>query len=235
MASPFHTTSWSLISCTRESGEAARQATAALCQQYWRPLYVYARQSGQSAHAAEDTIQNFFIHVIENEVFARADADRGRFRTFLLRALRRFLARQNRDQSRLKRTPGSKLLSLEIEGVERAILDSADVSPDRAFDREWALVQLNLTWSRLEEEHREGGTADLFRRLRPIIAGAASTPIREIASELSMSEGAVNVAAHRLRRQFGEALRKQLAQTLMSPDEVDDEIGRLRAALAGTA
>jgi RNA polymerase sigma-70 factor (ECF subfamily) len=234
MGSPFLTTSWSLISQTREPGETARVATAALCQQYWHPLYVYIRRAGQSAHAAEDTVQDFFIHVVEDDVFARADAERGRFRTFLLAALRQFLARQHRDQTRQKRAPGSKLLSLDVEHAEKVLADSADASPDRAFDRAWALTQLDLTWRRLEEEHRDDGKADLVRLLRPVISGTVATPIREIAAQLSMSEGAVNVAAHRLRRRFGEALRKQVAQTLVSQEEVDDEIGRLRAVLAAT-
>lgn len=235
MTSPFQTTSWSLISRTRESGGAAREATAALCQQYWHPLYVFARRAGQSAHAAEDTVQDFFIHVVENDVFSRAEADRGRFRSFLLASLRQFLSRQHRDQTRQKRAPGSRLLSLDIEHAERTLSDSVEASPDRAFDRAWALTQLDLTWQRIEEEHRSAGKAELFGCLRPVISGEDGTPIREIANRLSMGEGAVNVAAHRLRRRFGEALREQVAQTLMSPDEVDDEIRRLRAALAGAA
>jgi len=233
MASPFHTTSWSLISQTRESGDAARQATAALCQQYWHPLYVYARRVGQAAHQAEDVVQDFLVHVVENDVFSRANADRGRFRTFLLSALRQFLARQHRDQNRQKRSDGKMLLSLDVERAELSLRQPTESSPDLAFDRAWALTQLDLAWQRLDAEYAEAGKVELVRNLRPIISGAADTPIKDIATQLSMSEGAVNVAAHRLRRRFGEALREQVAQTLMSPAEVDDEISRLRAALAG--
>src|SRR5262245_4618133 len=175
MASAFHTTSWSLISRTRESGDAARDATAAICQHYWHPLYVFARRAGQSAHEAEDTIQEFLIHVVENDVFARADADRGRFRTFLLAALRQFLSRQHRDMTRQKRSPGQKLLSLDVERAEQTLTCSKDASPDRAFDRAWAMTQLDLTWQRLEAEYDEAGKAELVRCLRPVISGAAAT------------------------------------------------------------
>jgi len=235
MASPFQTTSWSLIAQTREPGASSREATAALCRLYWHPLYVFARRSSLSAHEAEDAVQEFLLHLVENNVLARADAERGRFRTFLLAAVRQFLARRHRDQTRKKRDPGSKLLSLDVEHAEAALVQSADAPPDRAFDRAWALTQIDLAWQRLEEEYRAAGKAALVALLRPVISGSSERPIREIAVELSLSEGAVNVAAHRLRRRFGEALREQVAQTLVSPNELDDEIQRLRAALAGTA
>lgn len=206
-----------------------------LCQQYWHPLYVYARRAGQSAHEAEDTVQDFLVHVVENEVFARAEADRGRFRTFLLAALRRFLARRHRDRTRQKRSPDTRLLSLDLERAEQTLTDSNDDSPEKAFDRAWAATQLDLTWERLEGEYAEGGKTALFSQLRPVVSGQSDASTREIATGLNMTEGAVNVAAHRLRRRFGEVLREQVAQTLISPEEVDDEIVRLRAALAGTA
>lgn len=230
MPTPFHTTSWSLISRTREPGEAAREATAALCQQYWQPLYVYARRAGQSAHQAEDTIQDFFVHVVEHDVFARADADRGRFRTFLLAALQQFMSRQHRDQTRLKRAAPGAMLRLDIESGERAIESLGDLSPSDAFDRAWAQAQLELTWHRVEAEFAAAGKADLCGQLRPVVSGHANISAREIGCALNLTEGAVHVAMHRLRKQFGEVLREQVAQTLESPDEVDDEIAHLRTA-----
>ncbi len=235
MSAEFVTTSWSLIAHTREPGNTARQATAALCEQYWRPLYFYSRRFGHSPHEAEDTVQEFLIHVVENDVFARADADRGRFRTFLLSALRQFLNRQHRDQTRQKRSPQGKLRSLDIERVEQSLSNLDHESPDRAFDRAWALTQLDLTWQRVEAEFTEGGKSALIRQLRPVISGRSDTPMKDIAAELGMTEGAVNVAAHRVRRRFGEVLREQIGHTLVSTDEIDDEIARLRTALSGSS
>lgn len=229
----FATTSWSLVARTREPGEAARQATSTLCRMYWQPLYVYARRAGQTAHGAEDTVQDFLAHVVEHEVFARAEAERGRFRTFLLSALQQFMARQRRDAGRQKRSPAAGLVSLDLESGERAVAQSpSDMPAALAFDRAWALAQIDLAWQRIEEEFAAAGKSMLYECLRPVISGRADTPARELAARLGMSDGAVNVAAHRLRRQFGEILREQVAGTLASPDEIDDEIKHLRAALA---
>jgi RNA polymerase sigma-70 factor (ECF subfamily) len=225
----FATTSWSLISSTREPGDTSREAVASLCRQYWRPLYVYARRAGQPADQAEDVVQDFMLHVIEDEVFARADANRGRFRTFLLTALQQFLARRHRDETRQKRAPSSPLLSLDVESGEELVTSVTGLSAEGAFDRAWALEQLDLTRQRVEAEFAAAGKADLFARLQPMITGASA---KEAGASLGMTEGAINVATHRLRRRFGELLRDQVAQTLSLPEEVDAEIAHLRSALA---
>ncbi len=235
MSSPFRTTSWSLISRTREPGEAAREATESLCRLYWQPLYCYARRAGQSGSDAEDTVQEFLLHVVEHDVFARADADRGRFRTFLLSALKQFMARRRRDAQRLKRAPDSRLLSLDVVGAERMLDRSGapNADWDLAFERAWALALLDIAWRVVEEDYAASGKSAVFGALRPVIGGEAGRPIREVAAELNMTEGAANVAAHRLRRRFGEALREQIALTLESADDVDDEVARMKEALAG--
>lgn len=225
----FHTTSWSLIARAAEPGQAAALTT--LCQTYWQPLYIYARRSGLDIHQAEDLVQDFFTHIIEQDFFSRADASRGRFRTFLLSSLQQFIARSHRHNSRQKRSPGAPLLSLDLDSGERA-LASAPASPVHAFDRAWALSQLDFTWQRLQSTFAHAGKSDLFDRLRAVIAGHSTTPVREIASSLGMTEGAVNVAAHRLRKQFAECLREQVALTLESTDSLDQEIADLLAALA---
>ncbi len=235
-ASPFKATSWTLISRTREQGKVAREATASLCRFYWQPLYVYARRSAGSVHGAEDIVQGFLLHVVEHEVFAHADAERGRFRTFLLAALQQYMARLHRDDSRLKRAPTGGLVSLNVEAGERAVAQSSgEPTPDGAFDRAWAKAQLDMVWSEIEADFSAAGKSALFDHLRPFIGGGASGTAKQIATDLRMSEGAVNVAAHRLRRQFAETLRRQVASTLESPDEVDDELARLRSALAERA
>lgn len=235
MATPFATTSWSLVANTREPGEAATAATAALCRQYWQPLYVYARRAGRTEHEAEDTVQEFLVHVVEHQVFAQADRARGRFRTFLLSALQQFMSRQHRDQNRQKRAPQEGVQSLDFRSAELGI-QSADtgLSPAQAFERAWALSQLETSWQRVAAEFAEAGKSTLYERLRPAIGGAGGSSVREIAVALGMTEGAVNVAAHRLRRRFGEVLREVVAGTLASPDNVDDEISHLRAVLSGT-
>lgn len=237
MNARFQTTSWSLVSRTRGCDDSARQATAELCRAYWQPLYVYARRSGQPEHEAQDTIQEFLLHVVEREVFMRADADRGRFRTFLLSSLKQFMARRHRDGSRQKRSPRDGLASLDVHGAEQFVAQASakQVEPADAFDRAWAVAQLELAWRLVEAEYMDNGKAEVFAALRPVISGRVDVPSRAIAAELHVSEGAVNVAAHRLRRRFGEALREQIAMTLESNDDVDDEIALLQASLARTS
>lgn len=230
----FATTSWTVIARTREPGEEARRATAELCRGYWQALYAFARRSGQAAHQAEDTVQGFLVHVVEEDVFAQADAERGRFRTFLIAALRQYMARSHRDQTRQKRAPGEgkRLVVMDFELAESMHGGSTAATPDGAFDRAWALAQLDMVWQRLEAESAEAGKAAVVSKLRPVVSGRATTPSKQLAEELGMTEGAVNVAAHRLRRRFGEVLREVIAETLESPGEVDDELGRLLKALA---
>jgi len=234
MAPLFQTTSWSLLSQTRDSNPAAREAAATLCRMYWRPLYVYARRTGLREHEAEDAVQGFLVHVVEHDVCARADAERGRFRTFLLSSLQQYLARRVRDANRQKRTSRTPLLSLDRCEAEAAAARAGDgeASPTSAFEREWARAQLELAWRAVEAEYAASGKSDVFNALRSVIAGQSDLPARQIAAELHMSEGAVNVASHRLRRRFGAALRAQISLTLGSEDEIDDEIARLRQALS---
>lgn len=231
----FKTTSWSLVSRTNQPGETAREATAALCRMYWQPLYVYVRRAGRSPHEAEDVVQSFLLHVVENDVFTRADADRGRFRTFLLSSLKQYMARRHRDAQRQKRTPGTPIMSVDVEGAEQMLASQRETTPARAFERAWAMAQLELAWRIVEQDYTTDGKQAVFAALRPVISGQSDRPTRQIAQELRMSEGAANVAAHRLRRRFGEALREQIALTLDAPDDVDDEIAHLQAALRAPA
>jgi len=234
MNARFQTTSWSLISRTRGEGQTAREATAALCQMYWQPLYVYARRAGQSEHEAQDTIQEFLLHVVQQDVFLRADADRGRFRTFLLSSLKQFMARRHRDENRQKRSPGTDVVSIDTAGAERFATRSAaqHATPDAAFEKAWALAQLDLAWQAVEDEYTRAGKAEVFGALRPVMAGVRAASSRELAAGLRMSEAAVNVALHRLRRRFGEALREQIATTLESTDDIEDEIALLQQSLS---
>jgi RNA polymerase sigma-70 factor (ECF subfamily) len=222
-----------MISRTREAGDVARDATAALCRLYWNPLYTYVRRAGQPSHEAEDTVQEFLAHVVESGAFSRADADRGRFRTFLLAALRQFMARRHRDQHRQKRTPAGGVVSFDFAQAEETLDRTRDASPDSAFDRAWAMTQLDLAWQRLVTEYETAGKGTLVRHLRPVVAGQVALAVKDLAAALGMTEGAVNVATHRLRKRFGEVLREQVASTLSSDAEVDDEIRNLRQALAG--
>lgn len=231
---PFATTSWTLISRTRDAGENARQATAELCRQYWHALYAYARRSGLPNDQAEDAVQAFLAHAVEHDVFTHADAERGRFRTFLLTAFRQYMARIHRDQSRQKRAPEGGLLRLDFADAEQMLGSAPEGSPETAFDRAWAVTQLDTTWRVLEREFEQAGKAALFTALRPIVAGDDDSSMREIADRLRMTEGALNVAAYRLRRRYGEVLRETIGHTLASLDEVDDEIARLRSALGPT-
>lgn len=240
----FHSTRWSLISAAsrwkpgEENDPAAREALEELCAAYWKPLHAYARRRAQSEESARDLLQGFFVHVLEKGVFAAPQPERGRFRAFLTAALRNFMTNEARDQRAGKRGGGTLPLSLEsaleIEGTLRLVdLASHADTPERAFDRAWALAVLERALERLAREQESAGKAAAFRRLRPLLTQQANEPpLRVLAAELGTTEGALKVALHRLRQRYGDLLREEVAGTLSDPAEVEDELRALFAALA---
>jgi RNA polymerase sigma-70 factor (ECF subfamily) len=228
----FATTRWSVVlAATKDDASpAAKQALATLCETYWYPLYAYLRRRGCSADDARDTIQDFFLHLLEKHSLKVADSQRGKFRSFLLASLNHFLANQWR-QARTQKRGGAQLpISLDFASGERRYgLDPADeVTPQKIYERRWALALLETTLSRLRQEYDRRGKLGLFDELKVLLSGEDSTvPYREIAARLGISEGAVKVAVHRLRRRYGELLREQISQTVSEPDDVDGEIQAL--------
>jgi RNA polymerase sigma factor (sigma-70 family) len=230
----FATTRWSVVCAAGRDDSAAGAALAALCETYWYPLYAFLRRRGCSREEAEDVTQAFFARLLERGWVRSADRDRGRFRTFLLTALTRFLAKERDKNHAAKRGGGRARLSLDFEaGETRYSLEPADEqTPDRLFERRWALTVLDRVLGRLEEEHGdEPGRAAKFAALKPLMTSADAAPYAEVGAALGMSEGAVKVAVHRLRKRYKELLREEVAQTLSDPAAVEQELADLRAAL----
>ncbi len=224
----FKTTRWSVVlAAGTRSDPHSDDALATLCLAYWHPLYVYIRRRGYSADEASDLTQEFFARLMEKQYLHHANVERGRFRSFLLAAVNHFLANE-RDRVRAqKRGGGRPPLPLEMETAEGLYLrEPGDArTPERVFERRWALTMLDRVLATLRQEYDASGRAALFDRLKDLLAsGRTEEPYARVAAALGTSEGAVKVAVHRLRRRFGDLLRKEIAQTVPSADQVDDEI-----------
>jgi RNA polymerase sigma-70 factor (ECF subfamily) len=232
----FATTRWSLVCAAGREDTAARAALAALCETYWYPTYAFLRRRGCPREEAEDVTQAFFARLLERGWVRSADRDRGRFRTFLLTALTRFLAKE-RDKERTRKRGGDRTkLSLDFEaGETRYRLEPADEqTPDRLFERRWALTVLDRVLARLEQEHADDPSrAAKFAALKPLMT-ASDAPYATVAETLGMSEGAVKVAVHRLRKRYKELLRDEVAQTVSDSAAVEQELRDLRMALRET-
>lgn len=230
----FATTRWSLILAAGNSNQDgdSRKALTQLCEMYWYPLYAYLRRRGCSAHDSQDLIQAFFARLLEKRALAAADQPRGKFRSFLLTALKNFVANQRREGRRIKRGGGNAVLSLEFEaGESRYQREPADQrTPEDVFERRWALTLLEQSLERLRDEYIEAGKEKLFESLKDRLGGG-DTPYKQLAESVGMTEGSVKVAVHRLRARYREILREEIAQTVATPIEVDEELREMFAVL----
>lgn len=233
----FATTHWSLvIAASQRRTPESERALSSLCQAYWYPLYAFVRRQGYSLNEAQDLTQEFFARLLEKEFLQTADRDRGRFRTFLLTVLKRFLANERKHAAALKRGGGKLLLSLDFtRGEEQLLLEPADDwTPERIYERQWALTLLSHVLDRVEEEYVGKGKGRLFEHLKVFLTSDSNAPSHaELAGLLAMTEGSIKVAIHRLRARYREALRAEIAQTVSGEQEVDDELHCLLAALRG--
>lgn len=229
----FPTTRWSLILATRGQPTAgAREALASLCATYWYPLYAYVRRQGHAVEDAQDLTQGFFTALIEKRYLADFDQERGRFRSFLLGAFKHFLANEHDRRTAHKRGGSAPAISLDTEDAERrySLEPSHDLTPDKIYERRWALVLLDRALDRLR---RESSPDTRFDRLSLFLTGdATGVSYLQLADELGMSEGAVKVAVHRLRKRFGEALRSEIAQTVAGPELVQEEMRHLLSVVS---
>jgi RNA polymerase sigma factor (sigma-70 family) len=235
-ASPvFVTTRWSVVlSASRKDSPAALQALEELCRAYWYPLYAHVRRTGYSPADAEDLTQSFFARLIEKDWLVVADRERGRFRSFLLGALKHFLANEWDKMRAQKRGGQLKFLSLDaLAGEDRLRHEPIDRgTPDQEFDRRWALTLLDAVLARIEREYFENGKAALFEALKSSLgADRSGLDYPQLSQTLGLSEGAVRVAVHRLRQRYRELLREMIAQTVTTQVEVEDELRQLFAAL----
>jgi RNA polymerase sigma-70 factor (ECF subfamily) len=219
----------------RDAGSAESLiALEKLCRAYWYPLYVFIRRRGYGPHEAQDLTQEFFARLIEKGFLCSVDRMKGKFRTFLLAALENFLAKEWNRAHRLKRGGHAMPVSLDAQEAEnRYGLEPPDLlTPEKIFERRWALTVLNQAMDRLREECEAKSKGALFRELKGALSGDRQAKYTDIGTRLSMSEGAVKVAVHRLRERYAELLREEIGNTVSHPDEVEDEIRHLFAALA---
>jgi RNA polymerase sigma-70 factor (ECF subfamily) len=228
----FGTTHWSVVvnAGGSRSPEASR-SLAILCENYWFPLYAFVRRAGHSAEDAQDLTQEFFVRLLDKHFLAAADSKKGRFRTFLITAVKRFLANEYDRVRAQKRGGGHRIVSLE--GLEaRYCQEPADtLTPERIFEQQWALTLLDQVLARLHAEMTTDGKAALFDALKDHLTGSQAAGYATTATRLGMTEGAVKVAAHRLRRRYRELLREEIAQTVATPDEIEEEIRYLFTCL----
>ena len=212
----FATTHWSVIAkASRSDTTHAREALAGLYQTYWYPLYAYVRRRGYSSHDAEDLTQGLFVSLLENKSLANANPNLGRFRSFLLGAMNHFLSSQQAKRHAQKRGDGQTNLSLDLAAAEQQFaLEPADqATPDKAFDRAWANALLAMVLKGLDEEYRRESKNDLFQALKETLAGSRdSQPYAALAARLNMNDGAIRVAAHRLRRRYRDLLQTEIAR-----------------------
>ncbi len=224
----FVTTHWSVVLSAgkRDSPEAAT-ALEQLCRVYWYPLYAYVRRRGYGPDDAQDSTQSFFARLLERDLIARASAERGRFRSFLLATLQNFLADEHDRAAARKRGTGQPSVSLDaLEGEARYALEPGhEISPDKLFERRWATTVLEQAWTRLEGQYAAEGKADLFRELRRFNSAQEGAPsYGESADKLGLPENSVKSLVHRMRRRYRTLLRAEIAQTVADPGEIDEEI-----------
>ena len=232
----FVTTQWSLVGAARldeASQTRARKALEELCRAYWYPLYAFVRGRGYSAVDAQDLTQAFFARIIEKGGFASADRERGRFRSYLLGAMKHFLVNEwRRDQTRKR---GGRIQFIEWDALDPetryAGTSKQSDHPEQLFDREWALETIAVALQALRDEMVTAGKGEQFDALKGSLTGEDESPRGEIAAQLGMSEGAVKVAVHRLRQRYRKLLRETIAETVGNEADLDDEMRYLVSVL----
>ena len=234
-AGQFATTHWSLVLAARDrAAPEAREALAALCRAYWYPLYAFVRRHGHGADQAQDLTQEFFARLLEKDFLQVVDRDKGKFRSFLLAACKHFLANE-RDRAGTRKRGGDRVrVPIDTDAAEgRYSQEPAhDLTAEKLFARRWALTLLDQVMAQLQEEFRRNDKGPLFDRLKECLLGTKGTlSYHQAAQELGLSEGAVRVAVHRLRKRYRGLLCQEIARTVHDPDQVEDEIRDLFAAL----
>jgi RNA polymerase sigma-70 factor (ECF subfamily) len=232
----FDTTQWSLVRAAKldeASQSRARKALEELCRAYWYPLYAFVRSRGHSAADAQDLTQAFFARIIETGGFASADRERGRFRSYLLGAMKHFLANEWHRARTRKRGGGVQFIGWDALDPESRYAGASlqPDNPERLFDREWALETVAGALQALRDEMEKAGKSEQFEALKGSLTGEDDGPREEIAARLAMSEGAVKVAVHRLRKRYRKLLRALIAETVSDEANLDDEMHYLLAVL----
>ena len=235
MCARVATTQWSQILAARDGSDTeARKALEGLCQTYWQPLYAYVRHQGSNPDEARDLTQGFFAEFLDKDFLSDVDPEKGRFRAFMLASLRHFLSHERDRVEALKRGGGTTTLSLDVEAGEAgyALRPTEAMTPVDVFERRWAMTVLDRAMSRLQEESATSGIGDQFKELKQYLTSAEpQEPYREVGETLGISEGAVATAVHRLRQRYARCLRAEIAETVVNPAEIDDELRHMLAVV----
>lgn len=230
----FQSTLWTQVRAAgRPETPEARMALETLCRLYWQPIFGFLRRSGHDHHTAKDLTQGFFAYMLEGGLLQKADPLRGRFRSYLLGALKFFVSNQQARERALKRGGGIRFVSIEadLDQVPAAPEPALAMSPERLFDRQWALAVLSEATDRLAAEYRRAGQEDEFRQLLPHLTGDAEEQLPALARQLGKSDGATRVLVFRLRNRFRRLIRAVIADTVANLAQVEAELRDLRDAL----
>jgi RNA polymerase sigma-70 factor (ECF subfamily) len=233
----FQTTHWTLVLRARQTQSeiSAQKALSNFCEAYWPPLYAFVRRRGHASPEAQDLVQGFFAHLLEQNTLSRADQEKGRLRTFLLGSLQNFLCNEYDRTQRLKRGGGHRIVSIDehLPEAEAAMMDTAHLSDSRSYDLAWASTIMKRAWQHLEDAFEAEGKAEWLEVLRPFVAGGGKTPLsqQEAAKKLGVPIATLRTWLSRLRRRYREALRTEVASTVSDPAEVDQELHYLHQVL----
>ena len=226
----FTTTHWSVVLTAQGESPDAQEALEKLCRMYWRPIYSFVRRQGLAQAEAEDITQGFFAQLLERRSFDAVRKEKGRLRSFLLASLKYFLADEQRRAMAIKRGKGQRLIPLEeLRADERTEMEPADpVTAEMIYERRWALTVLERVINRLKDEYRAAGNAVLFDSLKQLLPDEPGAPSQgEIAARLGMTENAIRQAFYRFRRRYQSLLREEIAHTVASPGDIEDELRHL--------
>ena len=230
----FATTHWSVVLEAQGESPAAQEALETLCRVYWRPLYAFVRRQGCGHEEAQDLTQGFFVSLFERESLNAVRKEKGRLRSYLLKALKYFLADEQRRAMAMKRGKGQRLIPLEALHAEgRTEMEPADpVTAEMIYERRWASTLLEHVLSRLKDEYRTAGNARLFDLLKQLLPDEPGAPSQaEIAAQLGMTENAIRQAFYRFRQHYQSLLREEIAHTVATPGDIEDELRHLIAVV----
>ena len=230
----FQTTHWSVVLTARDVSANGSKALEILCRDYWYPIYSHVRRRGHDPESAKDLTQEFFLRLLEKNWLQTAQREKGRFRTFLLCAIERFLSKEREKAGALKRGGNYLIVSWDNHIAEERFLREPQYqeTPEKTFDRHWALSVLDKVIHNLQNEYSRAGKTAWFELLQVFLSGEPNRgATAEIADKLNISDGAVRVAAHRLKQRYGQMLRQEIANTLSNEHEIDEEIRYLLSVL----
>jgi len=226
----FQTTHWTLVLNARETQSeiSAQKALSDFCEAYWPPLYAFLRHRGHASPEAQDLVQGFFAHLLEQNTLSRADQEKGKLRTFLLGSLQNFLFNEYDRARALKRGGGHKIVSIDehLPEAEASMMDTMHLSDSAAYDLVWASTIVKRAWQQLQDAFETEGKAEWLEVLRPFVAGGGKTPLNqeEAAQKLGVPIATLRTWLSRLRQRYREALRTEVASTVSDPSDVDQEL-----------